>query len=122
MRVKRMLTLLLALAMALSLAACGGGSGEGTGSAGLDLEAASWEEVVEAARGTTVTFYGWGGDENRNNWLNSAVADYVSERYDITLEVVGMNIEDILAKLAGEKEAGTEAGSIDMIWINGENF
>ena len=122
MRVRRMLTLLLARALALSLAACGGGSGEGTGSAGLDLEAASWEEVVEAARGTTVTFYGWGGDENRNNWLNSAVADYVSERYDITLEVVGMNIEDILAKLAGEKEAGTEAGSIDMIWINGENF
>ena len=114
MRVKRTLTLLLALAMVLSLAACGG-SGEGTGSAGLDLEAASWAEIVEAARGTTVTFYGWGGDENRNNGLNSAVADYVSERYDITLEVVGMNIEDILAKLAGEKEAGTEAGSIDMI-------
>ena len=106
----------------LLLSACGGGSGEGTSSPGLDLEAASWAEIVEAARGTTVTFYGWGGDENRNNWLNSAVADYVSERYDITLEVVGMNIEDILAKLAGEKEAGTEAGSIDMIWINGENF
>ena len=49
MRVKRMLTLLLALAMVLSLAACGG-SGEGTGSAGLDLEAASWAEIVEAAR------------------------------------------------------------------------
>ena len=74
------------------------------------------------ARSNNVTFYGGGGDGNENNWLNSAVADYVSERYDITLEVVGMNIEDILAKLAGEKEAGTEAGSIDMIWINGENF
>ena len=46
----------------------------------------------------------------------------MKERYGITLEVVGMNIEEILAKLAGEKEAGSAAGSIDMIWINGENF
>ena len=46
----------------------------------------------------------------------------MKEHYDITLEVVGMNIDEILAKLAGEKEAGSAAGSIDMIWINGENF
>ena len=86
------------------------------------MESASWEEITAAAAGTTVTFYGWGGDENRNNWLNTTVADYVKERYDITLEVVGMNIEDILAKLSGEKQAGSTTGSIDMIWINGENF
>ena len=118
MRTKRLLSLLLALLLTLSLAACGAAeTGESasapagpdpageenvSGEAGaFDLDAASWEEIVDAARGTTVTFYGWGGDENRNNWLNSAVADYVAERYDITLEVVGMNIEDILAKLAG---------------------
>ena len=112
--------LLLAGVLTLGLAACSGGTDTGAGE--LDLESASWEEITAAAAGTTVTFYGWGGDENRNNWLNTTVADYVKERYDITLEVVGMNIEDILAKLAGEKEAGTESGSIDMIWINGENF
>ena len=33
-----------------------------------------------------------------------------------------MDIDDILAKLSGEKQAGLEKGSIDMIWINGENF
>lgn len=88
----------------------------------IDLESAQWEEIVEAAKGSTVTFYGWGGDENRNNWLNTTVADYVKENYDITLEVVGMDINDILAKLSGEKQAGSEKGSIDMIWINGENF
>lgn len=88
----------------------------------IDLESASWDEIVKAAKGTTVTFYGWGGDENRNNWLNGTVADYVKENYDITLEVVGMDINDILAKLSGEKQAGTDKGSIDMIWINGENF
>ena len=113
---KRMIALLLAVVMLLGLTACGKKSKE------IDLTAASWEEILEAAKGTTVTFYGWGGDENRNNWLNTTVADYVKENYDVTLEVVGMNIDDILTKLSGEKMAGTKAGSIDMIWINGENF
>ena len=115
---KKLTALLLALVMTLSLAACGAKEEENT----MDLTTASWEEIVEAARGTTVTFYGWGGDENRNNWLNTTVADYVKENYDITLEVVGMNIDEILAKLSGEKQAGVTSGSIDMIWINGENF
>ena len=113
---KRILALLLAAVMVFGLTACGATNKE------IDLNNASWEEIVEAAKGTTVTFYGWGGDENRNNWLNTTVADYVKENYDITLEVVGMNIDEILAKLSGEKQAGSAKGSIDMIWINGENF
>ena len=118
---KKFLALLLVLVMTLSLAACGANEEEMTVDV-LDLSTASWEEIVEAARGTTVTFYGWGGDEERNNWLNTTVSDYVKEKYDITLEVVGMNIDEILAKLSGEKQAGATVGSIDMIWINGENF
>lgn len=113
---KRLLALLLAAVMVLGLTACGAKEKE------IDLNNASWEEIVKAAKGTTVTFYGWGGDENRNSWLNTTVADYVKEHYDITLEVVGMNIDEILAKLSGEKQAGSTKGSIDMIWINGENF
>ena len=116
MNLRKLLALLLAAAMVLGMTACGAKKEE------TDLTAASWDEITEAARGTTVTFYGWGGDENRNNWLNTTVADYVKENYDITLEVVGMNIDDILAKLSGEKQAGSGKGSIDMIWINGENF
>ena len=114
---KRIVALFLAVLMLFGLTACGAKKTEG-----IDLANASWEEILEAAKGTTVTFYGWGGDENRNNWLNTTVADYVKENYDVTLEVVGMNIDDILTKLSGEKMAGTKAGSIDMIWINGENF
>ena len=114
---KRFCAMLLAVVMLLGLTACGGQKTEE-----MDVANATWEEILEAAKGTTVTFYGWGGDENRNNWLNTTVADYVKEHYDVTLEVVGMNIDDILTKLSGEKMAGTKSGSIDMIWINGENF
>ena len=113
---KKLISLLLAAVMVLGLFGCGAPEQE------IDLQSASWEEILAAVKGTTVTFYGWGGDENRNNWLNTTVAQHVKENYDITLEVVGMNIDDILAKLSGEKMAGSAKGSIDMIWINGENF
>ena len=113
---KKWIAVLLCLVMVLPLMGCGKKNEE------IDLTNASWEDIVEAARGTTVTFYGWGGDENRNNWLNTTVADHLKQHYDITLEVVGMNIDDILAKLSGEKQAGAKTGRIDMIWINGENF
>ena len=113
---KKLIALLLAAVMVLGLAGCSAEKQE------IDLNNATWDEIVAAAKGTTVTFYGWGGDENRNNWLNTTVAQHVKEHYDITLEVVGMNIDDILAKLSGEKQAGSKKGSIDMIWINGENF
>ena len=116
MTIKKLFVLLLAGAMMLGMMGCGAKQET------FDPTNATWEEIVAAARGTTVTFYGWGGDENRNNWLNTTVAGYVKENYDITLEVVGMNIDDILAKLSGEKQAGSAKGSIDMIWINGENF
>ena len=115
---KKWLALLLSAMMVFTMLLSGCASSGND----IDLESASWDEIVKAAKGTTVTFYGWGGDENRNNWLNGTVADYVKENYDITLEVVGMDINDILAKLSGEKQAGTDKGSIDMIWINGENF
>jgi len=116
---RKLLALLLAFTLLFSFNGCGQ---EQSGTQELDLSSAEWDEIVEAARGTTVTFYGWGGDENRNNWLNTTVTDYVKEHYDIALEVVGMDINDILSKLSGEKQAGSETGSIDMIWINGENF
>ncbi len=111
---KKWLALLLAGMMSLS--------GCSASKQSIDPQNASWDEIVEAAKGSTVTFYGWGGDENRNNWLNTTVAEQVKDKYDITLEVVGMDINDILAKLSGEKQANATKGSIDMIWINGENF
>lgn len=114
----KVIAIILICIMVFTLAGCKGKSEP----AGDELAGMSWEEIVEQAKGTTVTFYGWGGDENRNNWLNTDVANYLQDNYDITLQVVGMDINDILAKLTSDKQAGEDVGSIDMIWINGENF
>ncbi|WP_371723545.1 ABC transporter substrate-binding protein [Isachenkonia alkalipeptolytica] len=94
---------------------------EEEGAKDLDLKTMSWEEILEEAEGTQVNFYGWGGDQAVNNWINGFLAHRMMEKYDITLEWVPMNIDEILNKLQGEKQAEA-LGTVDMIWINGENF
>ena len=103
------------------LNACGGG-GKTADAGQADPADMSFEELTEAARGTTVTFYGWGGDELLNQWLDDVFAPRMKEKYDITMERVPMDIDQVLSQLSGEIQAGEEDGSIDMIWINGENF
>ncbi len=81
----------------------------------------SYEKALESSKGTTVNFYGFGGDEAFNKWVDNTLAKEVKEKYNITLKRVPMNIEDILNKLIGEKQ-GNSKGTIDLVWINGENF
>lgn len=69
----------------------------------------------------TVNLYGWGGDERFNTWIDKEFATYIKEKYNITLNRVPMNIDEILLKLTNEKSS-TDKGSIDLIWLNGENF
>ncbi|MDO6354065.1 ABC transporter substrate-binding protein [Caloramator sp. CAR-1] len=81
----------------------------------------SWDDILKIAKGTTVTFYGWGGDENINRWLDGIVAKELKEKYDITLERVPMLPNEYLPKLLNEKQLNSK-GTIDIVWINGENF
>lgn len=87
-----------------------------------DVDYADWDAVLEAARGQEVSWYGWGGSEPRNTWIETVLAPRLKERYDVTLNLVGMDINDILTQLSGEKQAGAAESAIDFIWINGENF
>ena len=122
---KRIVTAMLAAIMTMSMAACGTeDTAESTDAAegGQSVEDMTFDEMLEEAKGTTVTFYGWGGDENLNEWLDNSFAPVMKEKYDITMERVPMDIEQVLSQLSGEIEGGEEDGSIDMIWINGENF
>lgn len=82
----------------------------------------SWEEIEKAAVGTQVNFYMWGGDTRINNWVDEYVATQLKEKYNMDLNRVPMNAEDFVNKLINEKQAGKEKGSIDLLWINGENF
>lgn len=74
-----------------------------------------------AASGETVTLYGWGGDERTNRYIDDVLAPYVLETTGITLRRVPMDAVDFMAKLANEKQAGSQS-DMDLLWINGENF
>lgn len=88
------------------------------------LNAMSWDKVEELARGGEVNWFLWGGSDNINQYVTEFVGGILKDQYDITLNRVGLSdtVEAVNIVL-GEKESGvTDAGSVDMIWINGENF
>lgn len=81
-----------------------------------------WNKVLESASGSSVTFYGWGGSPQVNQWIEGELAKSLKAEYNITLKRVGMDIDAVLNQLVNEKTAEVAAGNIDIIWINGENF
>lgn len=82
-----------------------------------------WEAVLEEARGQTVYWNAWGGDSRTNRYIEW-VARRVAEEHDLSL--VHVKLDDTSAavsRVLAEKSAGNlDDGSIDLIWINGENF
>lgn len=87
-----------------------------------DLRARSFAEIEELTRGTEVRFYMWGGSDTINRWIDGYVSQEMSERYDIAVERVPMDASVFVNKLLTEKQARRERGTIDLVWINGENF
>lgn len=86
-------------------------------------DAANWQAVLADAKGETVYWNAWGGAENINAYISWAGAE-IEARYGVKL--VHVKLDDTAAAVStvvAEKAAGkTEGGSIDLIWINGENF
>lgn len=85
---------------------------------------ADWDAILEAAQGQTVNFYMWGGSDLINSWVTGYVADTVQERYGVTVNMVPVaDSPEYVNKVLGEQQAGRdEDGSVDLVWINGENY
>ncbi|WP_234978440.1 ABC transporter substrate-binding protein [Bacillus tuaregi] len=81
-----------------------------------------WETIVEDAKGSTVHFYLWGGDEGVNRYIDEYIAPQLKEEYNITLKRQPMDAVEFINKLVVEKQSGKEDGVMDVLWINGENF
>lgn len=88
-----------------------------------DPDPADWDAVLDAARGQTVYWNAWGGSENINAYIGWA-GEELQNRYGVTL--VQVKLEDTataVATVVAEKAAGkTKDGTVDLVWINGENF
>ncbi|GGJ79449.1 putative spermidine/putrescine transport system substrate-binding protein [Anoxybacillus voinovskiensis] len=81
-----------------------------------------WEQIEQEAKNTKIRMFMWGGDEGINHYMDEWVAPKLKKQYGITFERIPMDTHEILQKLLNEKKAAKEKGTIDIIWINGENF
>ena len=83
----------------------------------------AWDQVVAKARGQTVYWNAWAGDENTNAFI-AWVAERVKTRYGVTVNHVRLkDTSEAVTRVVAEKAAGRETnGTVDLIWINGPNF
>lgn len=88
-----------------------------------DDKSAPWTDVVKKAQGQTVYWNAWGGADNINAYIDW-VAKRVKQDYQVTLQHVKLaDTADAVSRVLAEKAAGNDTkGSIDLIWLNGENF
>lgn len=87
-------------------------------------EVQNWDDIVRAARGQTVDWYMWGGSPAVNTYVNGFLQKELKNRYGIVLRQVPVtDISEVISKLIVEKQAKKDSGgSVDLMWINGENF
>ncbi len=85
--------------------------------------AENWQDVEQQANGQTVYFHAWGGSQEINRYIQWAGKE-LKDRYNVTLNHVKVtDIAETTTRLLAEKAAGKNTGgSVDMVWINGENF
>ena len=85
--------------------------------------AEDWKTVEQEANGETVYFHAWGGSQEINRYIQWA-ANELKARYNVTLKHVKVtDISETTTRLLAEKAANKNTGgSVDMVWINGENF
>ena len=86
-------------------------------------ESRPWPAIVAAAKGQTVYWNAWGGDDRTNAFIAWAGGE-VKRRYGVTVAHVKLNdTAEAVTRVVAEKSAGRDrGGSVDLIWINGPNF
>jgi len=84
---------------------------------------ADWQATLDAARGQTVYWNAWGGDERTNAFI-AWVGEQTEARYGVSIEHVRLSdTAEAVTRVISERAAGRDSGgSVDLIWINGPNF
>jgi len=84
---------------------------------------AAWASVLAQAKGQRVNWYMYGGDDTLNAFVTGYIADRLGALGVQLNQVKITATSDALNKVLGEIQAGrTTDGSVDAIWVNGENF
>src|SRR5262245_58281273 len=82
-----------------------------------------WSAILREAGGQTVYWNAWAGDERINRYIEWAAGE---AKRQFGFEVKHVKLADTgeaVTRVLAEKAAGrNDRGSVDLIWINGENF
>jgi putative thiamine transport system substrate-binding protein len=82
----------------------------------------AWAALEKEARGQTVYFNAWAGAEPINAYIRW-VGQQTLVRYGVRLQHVKISdAADVVKRVRNEKAAGKHDGTVDLVWINGENF
>lgn len=84
---------------------------------------ADWQDTLDAARGQTVYWNAWGGDDRTNAFV-AWVGEQTEDLYGVSVEHVRLSdTAEAVTRVISERAAGRDTdGSVDLIWINGPNF
>ena len=84
---------------------------------------AAWAALETQARGQKIFLNAWGGSERTNAYLQWAALE-ANKRFGVQVEHVKLtDTSEAVKRVRNEKAAGKKTGgSVDVIWINGENF
>ena len=106
--------------IALALAGCGSDTEEEASATG---QPESFADIRRDARGETVRWWMYGGDDRINAYVDETVKP-AAERLGVKLERVPVSdTADAVQRVVAERRAGKDSGgAVDLIWINGENF
>ncbi len=84
--------------------------------------AGGWSAVEAEAKGQTVYFNAWAGSETINAYIAWAGGE-LNARFGVTLNHVKItDAAEVVRRVRDEVKAGQQEGSVDLVWINGENF
>ncbi len=85
-------------------------------------KAADWSVLAAEAKGQEVYFNAWAGADNINAYIAWA-GEQVKDRYGVTLNHVKItDTAEVVKRVRDEVKTGKKDGSVDLVWINGENF
>jgi putative thiamine transport system substrate-binding protein len=84
---------------------------------------AAWPEVLAKARGQTVYWNAWAGDEKTNAFI-AWVGEQAKAQSGVSVQHVRLkDTAEAVTKVIAEKAAGRlSGGGVDLIWINGPNL
>jgi putative thiamine transport system substrate-binding protein len=86
-------------------------------------DASDWPAVEARARGQSVAFNAWAGDEKTNAFIAWA-SERLRASHAIELRHVRLrDTSEAVTRVVAERSAGRDTnGAVDLIWLNGPNF